>query len=274
MRLRPLIGWAVFFFIVAIIAQAVPSVSGSYYFIKGKRLYSKGNYEQAAAAYEHSVGSDPNFARGYIELGLAYLQLRKLEQSEAAFTKAAKIHEDSCALCGLGMVYQAQKRNNEAEVALKKALELNPSDNCAINYLGRVYYKQEKYKEAIEIFRKELQIRPTAFSYHYLGNSYGYIDQFQEARQAYKEALRLDPEYTEVYVDLAYACYRTDRPAEAAEIYRKALKEDSENVAAHVGLALSELKQGNKERAFAHYLIAQRLDPEAAKRLDCEFSRR
>jgi tetratricopeptide (TPR) repeat protein len=274
MRLRPFIGWAIFFFIIAIIAQAVPSVSGSYYFIKGKRLYSKGNYEEAAAAYEHSVGSDPDFARGYIELGLAYFHLKKLAQSEEAFTKAAKIHEDSCALCGLGMVYNEQKRNKEAEVALKKALDLNPSDNCAINYLGRVYYKQEKYKEAIEIFRKELEIRPNAFSYHYLGNSYGYIEQFQEARQAYKEALRLDPEYTDVYVDLAYACYRTDRLAEAAEIYRKAIREDPENVAAHIGLGLSELKQGNKEIALAHYLIAQRLDPEAAKVLDRQLSRR
>lgn len=274
MRLRPLIGWAVFFFIIAIIAQAVPSISGSYYFIKGKRLYSKGKYQEAAVAYEHSVGSDPDFARGHLELGLAYFHLGKLAQSEEAFTKAVKIHEDSCALCGLGMVYHEQQREQEAEVVLKKALDLNPADDCAINYLGRVYYKQEKYKEAIEIFRKELQIRPNPFSYHYLGNSYGLIDQFQEARQAYKEALRLDPGYTEVYVDLAYACYRTDRPAEAAEIYRKAIKENPENVAAHIGLAFSELKQGNKEMAFAHYLIAQRIDPEAAKVLDRQLSRR
>lgn len=245
MRLRPFIGWAVFFFIA-----------------------------EAAAAYEHSVGSDPAFARGYVELGLAYFQLEKLAESEKAFVTAAKIHEDSCALCGLGMVYHREERFEEAEVALKKALDLNPFDNCAINYLGRVYYQQGKYQPAIEAFRKELEIRPHAFTYHYLGNSYGFINQFQEARQAYKEALRLDPKYTEVYVDLAYACYRTDRPAEAAEIYRKAIKEDPENVAAHIGLSLSELKRGNKEMAFAHHIIAQRLDPEAATRLDCEFSRR
>ena len=55
MRLRPFIGWAVFFFIAAVIAQSVPSLTGSYYFLKGKGSFAKGDYEAAVAAYERSV---------------------------------------------------------------------------------------------------------------------------------------------------------------------------------------------------------------------------
>jgi tetratricopeptide (TPR) repeat protein len=172
------------------------------------------------------------------------------------------------------MVYHKEGREQEAEVVLKKSLDVNPLDNCAINYLGRVYYKQGKYEQAIVIFRKELEIRPTVFTYHYLGNSYALIDQYQAAREAYKEALRLDPKYTEVYIDLAYACYRADRPVEAAEVYLQAIKEDPENVDAYIGLGLSELKQGNRDIARAQYLIARRLDPEAAKILERQLNQR
>jgi tetratricopeptide (TPR) repeat protein len=264
MRLRPFIGWAVFFFLIAIIAQAVPSVSGSYYFLKGKRLYSKGDYRAAVAAYESAVSSDPKSARGYVELGLSYYQLEKYGEAEGAFSKAAGIHDDSCAQCGLGMVLHAQGRNNEAEAALKKAQALDPGDTCAFYQIGRVYYDQKRYLEAIEIFRKEIQIRPTAIAYHYLGASYSYIDKFEEARDAYQAALRQDPKYTEVYVYLGHAWYRLGRHPEAIEAYRKAIKAHPDDVVARVSLGLTELKQGNTRAAIEQYEILRSLDPDQA----------
>jgi tetratricopeptide (TPR) repeat protein len=271
MRLRPFIGWAVFFFLIAIIAQAVPSVTGSYYFIKGKRHYSKGEYQAAASAYERSVASDPDFARGYVELGLAYLQLEQYDQSEKAFSKAVNIHDDSCAQCGLGMVYHLKGRNKEAEAALKKAQALNPYDTCGFNQLGRAYYNQERYSEAIEVFRKEIELRPTAVSYHFLGASYSYLDRFAEARDAYQAALRLDPNYTTVYVYLGHACYRLGRPSEAIEAYRKAIKAEPDDVEARISLGLTELKIGNKRAALEQYEIVRRLDPARASVLRREL---
>src|SRR5262245_35015754 len=136
MRLRPIIGWVVFVSLIGIISQVVPSVTGSYYFVKGNRLYSNGDYKGAVAAYEHSVSSDPKFARGYVELGSAYRELEDYAQAEKAFAKAVSIQEDSCAQCGLGMVYHLQHRYSEAEVALNRAITLNPADECAFHHLG------------------------------------------------------------------------------------------------------------------------------------------
>jgi tetratricopeptide (TPR) repeat protein len=271
MRLRPLIGWAVFFFLIAIIAQAVPSVSGSYYFIKGKRLYSKGDYQAAAVAYERAVSSDPDFARGYIELGSTYHQLEKYAEAEKAFSTAAGIHEDSCSQCGLGMVYHMQGKNKEAEAALKKAQELNPSDTCALNQLGRVYYDQERYQEAIEVFQKQINLNPTAINYHYLGASYSYLDKFKEAREAYLEALRVNPKYTTVYVYLGHASYRLGLYTEAIESYRKAIKAKPNDVVARVSLGLTEIRQGNIKAAIEQYEIVRHLDPAEADVLKREL---
>ncbi|HSE31042.1 MAG TPA: tetratricopeptide repeat protein [Pyrinomonadaceae bacterium] len=274
MRLRPIIGWVVFMFLIAIIAQAVPSVAGSFYFVKGKRLYSKGDYRGAAAAYERSVSSDPKFARGYVELGLAYRGLEDYSQAEKAFAKAVSIEEDSCAQCGLGMVYHLQHRNSEAEAALKRAIDLNPGDECAFHQLGWLYYDEQRYKEAIGPFFTETTLRPRAVTYHFLGNAYRYTNKFDEAVKAYREGLRLDPEYKRVFVDLGHAYYGLGRYREAMNAYRQAIEADSGNVDARVALGLSEIRHGDAHEAAEQYRIIQKLDPQRAEALRDDFSRR
>jgi tetratricopeptide (TPR) repeat protein len=274
MRLRPIIGWVIFIFIVAIIAQAMPSVTGSYYFVKGKRLYSKGDYKGAAEAYERSVSSDPKFARGYVELGSAYRGLEDYAQAEKAFAKAVSIEEDSCAQCGLGMVYHLQHKNREAEAALKRAIELNPGDECAFYQLGSLYYDEERYQEAIQAFLTETLLRPRAGTYHFIGNSYRYTGKFDEAVSAYRDALRLNPEYKRVFVDLGHAYYGLGRYREAINAYRQAIEADSGNVDARVALGLSELRHGDVDAGLEQYQIVQKLDPERAEALRHELSRR
>ena len=130
MRLRPIIGWAVFFFLAAIVAQALPSPRGTFYFLKGKYCFTLRDYQAASVAYRESVNSDPNFARGYVELGSAYYALKNYSEAEQAFKTAMSIEEDSCASCGLGMVYRVQGRRYEAEAALGRSIQLNPRDTC------------------------------------------------------------------------------------------------------------------------------------------------
>jgi len=274
MRLRPIIGWTIFIFVIAIIAQAVPSATGSYYFVKGKRLYSKGDYKGAAEAYEHSVSSDPKFARAYVELGSAYRGLEDYAQAEKAFAKAISIEEDSCAQCGLGMIYHLQNRHREAEAALNRAITLNPADECAFNQLGRLYYDEERYPEAIQAFWTETTLKPRATTYHFIGNSYRYTDKLEEAVKAYREALRLNPNYTKVFVDLGHTYSELALHSDASDAFRQALKADPNDIETRVALALTELRHGDRRVALEQYQMIQKLDPQRAETLAEAFNRR
>lgn len=274
MRLRPIIGWTVFIFVIAIIAQAVPSVTGSYFFVKGKRLYSEGDYKGAAEAYEHSVSSDPKFARGYVELGSAYYGLQDYAKAEQAFAKAVSVEEDSCAQCGLGMVYHVQNRNREAQAALDRAITLNPADECAFHELGRVYYDEKRYEEAIQAFLTETTLRPRAVTYHFIGNAYRYTDKLEEAVKAYREALRLDPGYTKVFVALGDSYNGLGLHSEAIDAYRQAIKGNPDDIETRVALALTQLRHGDRRAAFEQYEIIRKLDPQRAESLANAFNRR
>ncbi len=267
MRERPVIGWGVFFLLITIIANYVPFGLGSIYFIKGKYLSASGDHQAAVQAYQQAISSDPKFARTYVDLGSSYLALEKYSDAEAAFKQAMAIDDDSCASCGLGMVYHRQGREDEAAKTLKKAISLNPEDTCPYDQLGRMYYDLGQYTESIEAFRQEVKLQPSSVAYHFLGNGYYFTEKLEEALAAYQEAIRLTPNYEEAYIELGKVYNRLGCHADAIDSYQHALKIQPDDVIAHVGLGFTEFKQGNKDAAIRQYRILRDLDPKWAKRL-------
>ena len=267
MRVRPVIGWGIFFLLIAVIVNYLPSGLGGFYFIKGKGLATSGNHQAAVQAYQQAISSDPKFARTYVELGTSYLALEKYSEAEAAFKQATALDDDSCASCGLGMVYHRQGRENEAAKALKKAISLNPNDTCPYDQLGRMYYDLGQYTESIEAFRLEIKLQPSSVAYHFLGNCYYFTEKFDDAVAAYQEAIRLTPNYEEAYIELGKVYNRLGRHADAIDAYQHALKIQPDDVIAHEGLGFTEFKQGNKDAAIRQYRILRDLDPKCAERL-------
>ena len=267
MRLRPIIGWGVFFFIIAIVARSVPSPSATFFFFKGKYLMNTRRVEEAAKAYEQSVAADPSFARGYVELGVTYTALEKYDDAVKTFSKAIAIRDDSCASCGLGMSYRLLGKTEEAETALRRSIKLDPSDTCPYNQLGRMYYELENYPKAIEAFNQELKLHSNAVTYHFLANATYYNGEVEKSIDYYKEVLRVNPKYEDAYIDFGRAYNRLGRHKEAIIVYETALKVDRTNVPALVGLGMTHFMLGHKRKAEEQYERLRELDPEWAERL-------
>lgn len=73
-------------------------------------------------------------------------------------------HDDYAALRQLGILYIDAQRFEEAEVVLKKCIELTKTNGerqhllSALYYLGNVYWEQKKIKEAEQAYKECLQI--------------------------------------------------------------------------------------------------------------------
>jgi len=272
MTKRSIFGWAVFLFLIVTLARLMPSIPGCFYFIRGERNLSRGQYQSAVADYKRSVSFDPKFARAYVEMGTSYLRLKKYAEAEAAFKLAMSIDNDSCASCGLGMVYSELRRYEQADKAFKKAISLSPNDVCAFEQSGRMYYDEGKYKETIEAFKQASTLQARATSYHFLGNAYGFLQRFDEALNAYQQAINLDPNYEPAYPELGGAYYRLKRYKEAAAAFEQAIRLKRDDAKAYLGLGMAQLALGNKTGAREQYRILQGLQPQWAKLLLIEIN--
>ena len=205
MKRRTLIGWAIFALLALMIASRIPIVLSQASFLRGQQHLDDGRAEAAVAAFRRAIRLRPDFARAHVDLGSAYLRLRRYTEAEAAFRQAAALQSESCSFCGLGETYYRTNHHAEAEQAFAQAIKLNPADNCAYKWSGRMYYEQERYPQAVEAITRELRLVPNATSYQYLGNAYAATKHFDKALAAYQEAVRLDPRYAEASYALGIA---------------------------------------------------------------------
>lgn len=97
----------------------------------------------------------------------------------------------------------------DSEISYRSALELNPSSFKANFNLGDALYKQEKFEQAAQIFEDlaTLNLDPIdkAKVFHNLGNSHFKGEKFAESVEAYKNALRHNPNDMETKYNLAQA---------------------------------------------------------------------
>ena len=107
----------------------------------------------------------------------------------------------------------------EAETAYRKAIAANRENSQALYNLAIVQLAQNKTKEAMKSFRQAAELekvpRRKAKSFHNIGTIYQNQRQYQPAIEAYKEALRLDPENFKTRYNLA--------------LCKKLLKNDNKN---------------------------------------------
>jgi len=97
----------------------------------------------------------------------------------------------------------------ESEILYRRAIDVDPLFNKAAFNLGDALYKQEKYEGAIDNFEqvseKKLDKESLSGSYYNLGNSLLKSGKIEESIEAYKNALRNDPDNMEAKYNLAYA---------------------------------------------------------------------
>jgi tetratricopeptide (TPR) repeat protein len=101
-----------------------------------------------------------------------------------------------------------EKRYRDADSLYREGLKDTASYKAGFN-LGDALYKQGKYKEAADYFsgiaqkNKDMNIRAQA--YHNMGNCYLESKDYQQSVDAYKNALRINPNDEDTRYNLAYA---------------------------------------------------------------------
>ena len=98
---------------------------------------------------------------------------------------------------------------NEAEVDLRKAIALLPEDERGKYNLGNAYYGKDLNQEAMQRYLQAAKVAQSKTekhkAYHNLGNTLMNAKKYEEAVEAYKNALRNNPTDDETRYNLALA---------------------------------------------------------------------
>jgi len=104
--------------------------------------------------------------------------------------------------------YNAGK-SEEAEKSYRRALDVDQKSDLAAFNLGNALYRQQKYEDAAREFEKTASgltdKMEKARAYHNLGNSYLQQQKPKESIEAYKQALRNNPNDDDTKYNLSYA---------------------------------------------------------------------
>ncbi len=131
--------------------------------------------------------------------------------------------------------------------------------------LGYTLFETGLYKEAIEAFRQGIRLKPDFAAAHLgLGFAYDELGMYKEAIEAFKQVIRIIPNYA-AYYSLGIAYNRLGMYKEAIEAYKHAIKLKLDSAEAHLGLGNNYYKLGMHKEAVEAYKQAIRIKPDEAK---------
>jgi len=119
------------------------------------------NYKEGAEAFRRALVLDPQLKIAQINLAIALFNLQDIEVALAAAQTAGKNSPESPQpIYILGLIAKNQNRADDAVVAFKRVLAIDPNDVGANVNLGQIYASQRKYTEAIAVFRTAIDVEP------------------------------------------------------------------------------------------------------------------
>jgi len=123
------------------------------------------------------------------------------------------------------------------------------------------------YTKAIEAYKQAIRIDPDlADAYYNLGLAYNELGFYKDAIEAYKQAIRINPDDAPYY-SLGRAYTLLGLYKDAIEAYKQAIRIDPGYVYSHLGLGLTYLLIGDKNSALNEYKILKNLDINKANEL-------
>ena len=136
------------------------------------------------------------------------------------------------------------------------------------NTKGLDSYKSGKFEEAVKAFKQAIKLKPDYAEAHYnLGDAYAQLQQYKKAIEEYKQAIKLKPDFAMAHNNMGTAHYKLGEHKKAIAAYKEAIRLDPKLGATHFNLGTVYFVYGDQQAAFEQYQILKPLDPSLAAKL-------
>ncbi|MFQ5431304.1 MAG: tetratricopeptide repeat protein [Nitrospinota bacterium] len=156
----------------------------------------------------------------------------KYDEALLLYKRMLEAYEDAEVYYNIGYIKTAQQKYDEALIAFRRAVMINGFYARAYKKMGEVHLKKGDPEKAEEYFTKA-------------GDIFLEREMDNEAEEAYKEVLKINPDTTNVYNSLGILYRKQGKLEEAVKQYNMAIKVDpeDENILYNMGRALLDAER-------------------------------
>ncbi|MEW6008550.1 MAG: tetratricopeptide repeat protein [Candidatus Omnitrophota bacterium] len=213
----------------------------------------------------------------HTNLGRLYLETGKLDLAQEEFFKVLALNPFVAeAHNNLGLVYARKGLQEKEKEEFKLAMELDPSLVEAYSNLAISYFRAKDYQQAIELSNKAIKLNPDySKPYLVLSKIYEELKDFNQSIIFKKMAMNLMPTDAQDYYELGLLYGKIDN-TKAIEAFKEAIKLNPEFAGAHNNLAViyANLEPPQLELARKHAQFAlkygYKVKPQVLRQLGIE----
>ena len=224
---------------------------------------ANGNLEESVRLFRLAIAKGLNAPEAYNNLAVSLFDLNKLDEACVAAKKALEIDPDfSSAYNTLGNWASETGDLEGARDWYLKASDIDPEFAAAISNAAYVTRLQGHLSESIKLYKKALDVDPQlAEAWSGLGLTYQQDNRFSEALAAFDKGLESQPDNWELLNNKAISYQATGHIDESLATYKSALdsKPDNPEIYYNLGNLLLSLKR--IDESIAMFNTALRLRP-------------
>ncbi len=166
------------------------------YFSEGQIYLERQEWDDATGAFLKTLALDPDWPDLHLFLGIALRERGELEKAKREFLKEIEIHPTSWSYINLGHVYRDQGEYALALSCYERAREIEPTNSKAYAWAGRMYRELDRPEEAILAMKTAIGLDPATEWYQLdLARLYSDLSQFDDAIAQYQQLLAINPDH-------------------------------------------------------------------------------
>jgi tetratricopeptide (TPR) repeat protein len=232
----------------------------------GVVLARQGKYEAAAESYGRALRLRPSLAALYLNLGIAYYKAERRDLAIEQFR--IYLQKDPASRQARQLLATALLETDHFQEAAEVFETLLPSDDFAVRLgLAAAYVRMSRNREAQRLLDELLGREDSPQAQVLLGQALLAENRLEDAANAFRTALRLNPNMEGVHFLLGAARWKAQDAAGAIAEWREELRQDPQNFDAVFALGASLAENGAAVEATIWLERARRMRPNHAPTL-------